>query len=78
MSDRAYTLAAMTSHTPQRALAANDAGHEDCPNCGMSIPLPLENFCALCRYPLRVDSFERAARIRGVAPDKIRREGGPQ
>lgn len=50
-------------------------GHEDCPNCGSSIPLPLKNFCGFCRYPLRVDSFERAARVRRENAERIRREG---
>lgn len=39
------------------------AGTEDCPSCGAVIPLPLANFCRQCRYPLRVDSYERAARL---------------
>lgn len=60
-------------HAPQKAHTTT--GHEDCPNCGASIPLPLMNFCGFCRYPLRVDSFERAARIRRENAERIRREG---
>lgn len=55
-----------------------ESGNEDCPNCGATIPLPLKKFLRLLPVPtagLRVDSEERAARIRKENADRIRREG---
>lgn len=37
---------------------------DGCPRCGEPIPLPLANFCTDCRFPLRPDSEERAAKLR--------------
>ena len=42
---------------------ADRTGFEDCPRCSAPIPLPLGNFCSHCRFPLRLDSEKRAARI---------------
>lgn len=44
--------------------AVENTTHDGCPRCDMPIPLPLQNFCTNCQYPLRSDSWERAARLR--------------
>lgn len=59
----------------KEAAAGGGSGNEDCPRCGRLIPLPLENFCGHCLYPLRVDSEERAARVRAANARRIREQG---
>lgn len=50
--------------TQTRTSPAQRGFTDGCPRCGTPIPLPLANFCTQCRYPLRSDSWERAAKIR--------------
>lgn len=61
--------------TPAPAASTGDHGTEDCPRCSRTIPLPLENFCGHCLYRLRVDSEERAARVRAENARRIREQG---
>ncbi len=60
----------------QTAAVTNRSHLDNCPRCSSPIPLPLDNFCSQCRYPLRVDSEERAARLHAANLRRLRRRRG--